>query len=46
MVGGVGGGDLCACSGGESWFSCCVFGWFSGGSNDGCLRVFSRSFQC
>ena len=38
VVGVVGGGDLRACSGGESWFSCGMFGSFSGGSNDGCLK--------
>ena len=43
MGGGVGGGDLRVCSGGGSWFSCGVFGSFSGGLNNGCLRVFSRS---
>ena len=35
------GGDLYICSGAYTCFSCGVFGSFSGGSNDGCLRVFS-----
>ena len=45
MGGGVGGGDLCVCSGGGLWFSCGVLGSFSDGSNDGCLRVFSRRYS-
>ena len=46
--GGGGGGieDLCVCFGEGTLSSCCLFGYFSGGLNDGCRRVFKRSFQC
>ena len=46
--GGGGGGleDLRVCFGGCTFSSCCLFGSFFCGLNDGCRRVFKRSFQC
>ena len=44
--GGVGLEDLRVCFGGGTLSSCCLFGSFSGELNDGCQRVFKRSFQC
>ena len=46
MGGEVGGGSLRACSGGGSWLACGVFRSLTGGSSNGCLSVFSRSFRC
>ena len=44
--GGVGIEDLRVCFGGGKLSSCGLFGLFSCGLNDGCRRVFRRSFQC
>ena len=44
--GGVGIEDLRVCFGGGALSSCGLFGSFSGGLNDGCRRLFRRSFQC
>ena len=46
VEGGVGGEDLRVRFGGGTLSSCGLFGSFSGRLNNGCRRVFNRSFQC